>query len=59
MRTNRTEPDHPSAPFLLSVELEEDRVEDWGSYPFHLPFLKGLRVELAPLTFLIGENGSG
>jgi predicted ATPase len=59
MRTRKPKDARPSAPFLQSVELQPDRVEDWGSYPFHLPFLRGLHVELAPLTFLIGENGSG
>lgn len=59
MRAKRPDHDHPSPPFLQSVALDEARVEDWDSYPFHLPFLKGLRIDLAPLTFLIGENGSG
>jgi len=47
-------------PFLQRVELQPDRVEDWTSYPFHLPFLKNLTLEFTtPLTFLVGENGSG
>jgi predicted ATPase len=47
-------------PFLVRVDLQSDRIEDWTSYPFHLPFLKNLRLEFTtPLTFLIGENGSG
>lgn len=48
-----------SAPFLQRVDVQSDRVEDWLSYPFHLPFVRNLRVEFAPLTFFIGENGSG
>jgi predicted ATPase len=48
-----------SAPFLQRVDVQSDRVEDWASYPFHLPFVRHLRVEFGPLTFLIGENGSG
>src|SRR4051812_48995665 len=47
------------APFLQRVDFQSDRVEDWGSYPFHLPFIRNLQVEFSPLTFLIGENGSG
>jgi len=48
-----------SAPFLQRVDFQSDRVEDWASYPFHLPFIRNLQVEFSPLTFLIGENGSG
>jgi predicted ATPase len=47
-------------PFLHGVELQPDRVDDWTAYPFHLPFLKNFALEFtSPLTFLVGENGSG
>jgi predicted ATPase len=47
-------------PFLERVEIQPDRVESWTAYPFHLPFVRNLRLDFTtPLTFLIGENGSG
>jgi len=45
---------------LDRVEIQPDRVESWTAYPFHLPFVRNLRLDFTtPLTFLIGENGSG
>src|SRR5258708_39437485 len=47
-------------PFLDGFEIQPDRVASWSVYPFHLPFVKNLRLDFTtPLTFLIGENGSG
>jgi predicted ATPase len=47
--------------YLLKAELQWDRVDNRGSYPFSLPVLKGFdELEFHPkVTFLIGENGSG
>jgi len=46
--------------YLTRIELQEDRVADWVTYPFQLPFLKGLRLDFTtPVTFFVGENGSG
>jgi predicted ATPase len=46
--------------YLLSLSLDESRVDDWDTHPFDLPFVKGLRLKFnAPLTFFVGENGSG
>ena len=59
-RGTRPRPASSKIPFLRGLELQPDRVEDWSSYPFHLPFVRNLRLEFtAPLTFFIGENGSG
>ena len=59
-RGTRPRPASSKIPFLRGLELQPDRVEDWSSYPFHLPFVRNLRLEfMVPLTFFIGENGSG
>lgn len=50
------------APYLKRVLLEPDRVEDSGSYPWNLPFLRDGSFELAfttPITIIAGENGTG
>ncbi len=47
--------------FLRELILRRDRVPDFSRYPFALPAVAGLE-RLAfqqPVTFLIGENGSG
>ena len=48
------------SPFLTHVVLREDRVQP-GVHPFTLPiFANGLSLEFTtPVTFLVGENGSG
>lgn len=48
------------SPFLVHVALREDRVQP-GVHPFTLPLLEnGFELELTtPVTFLVGENGSG
>ncbi len=50
-----------SAPlYLRRVRVEPSRVESWEAFPFHLPFVRELDLELrAPVTFFVGENGSG
>lgn len=46
--------------FLERLAIEADRVEDWTAYPFHLPFVRELKLEFKSLlTFFVGENGSG
>lgn len=48
------------APFLRSVTLRRDRVEDPTVYPFSIPAVRALdNLELSTVTYLIGENGSG
>jgi predicted ATPase len=48
------------APYLQRVDLVEERVDDPGAFPFSLPIVRGLSLELSrPVTFLVGENGSG
>ena len=48
------------SPFLTHIKLREDRVQD-GVHPFTLPILaNGLSLEFTtPVTFFVGENGSG
>src|SRR5262249_42675733 len=47
-------------PFLRSVILMRDRIEDSAVYPFSIPAVQGLDgLELSPVTYFIGENGSG
>lgn len=48
------------APFLRSVILRRDRIEDADAYPFSIPAVRALDgLELSPVTYFIGENGSG
>src|SRR5690348_18514548 len=63
-RYRSTRPDPRSklaAPFLLRLaEIEAKR--DEGRFPFTLPFMRrgGFALEFTqPVTFLIGENGTG
>lgn len=53
-------PAFPGTPFLTAVELLHDRVVP-GTFPFNLPILgNGLSLQFEqPVTFLVGENGSG
>lgn len=49
----------PAPPYLVRLRIKEGMVvgED---YPFHLPQMRGLDVELtSPVTFFVGENGTG
>ena len=49
-------------PYLKRIILEEDRVEDWSSYPFDLPIFGGRDFELefsTAITIIVGENGTG
>jgi predicted ATPase len=50
----------PGSPFLTHITLREDRVQP-GVYPFTMPWISsGLDLNiLAPVTFLVGENGTG
>jgi predicted ATPase len=50
----------PGSPFLTHVSLKPDRVQP-GVHPFTLPWI-GEKLALTlttPLTFLVGENGTG
>jgi predicted ATPase len=47
--------------FIKGFRLNRERVEDFDEYPFSIPAIHGL-TELVfekPVTFLVGENGSG
>lgn len=49
---------HP--PYLQQISIREDRVPDFARFPFNLPFVRSLDVTFrTPVTFLVGENGSG
>lgn len=50
----------PGSPFLTHIGLHEDRVVQ-GAHPFTIPVINsGFDLTLdAPITFLVGENGSG
>lgn len=44
---------------LRSVDIVSDPSPGQG-FPYNVPFVKhGAQIELAPVTFLVGENGSG
>jgi predicted ATPase len=48
-------------PFVRTVEVVRERIEQPMEYPFNIPAVKALtRLEIHPkVTFLIGENGTG
>jgi len=47
-------------PYLLGVYTVRERLPEPGGFPFDLPFVQRLDVDLsATVTFLVGENGSG
>lgn len=49
-----------TAQYLTHLSIDPQRVADWKTHPFNLPFAKDLSLSFtAPLTFLVGENGSG
>jgi predicted ATPase len=53
-------PTLPGSPFLSHVSLKPDRIQP-GVHPFTLPWI-GEKLDLSlttPLTFLVGENGTG
>jgi predicted ATPase len=59
-RARRHEGATAKVPYLTRIEFLGERVDDWTRYPFHLPFLKGLKLDFtAAVTFFVGENGSG
>lgn len=47
-------------PFLRSIILMRDRIENPDVYPFSLPAVQALDgLELSAVTYFIGENGTG
>lgn len=53
-------PDRLEPPFLRSIHLMRERIEDPSAYPFSLPAVQALDgLELSAVTCFIGENGSG
>lgn len=52
-------PDMGSAPYLVRLQLRDDAV-DGGEYPFSLALIRVLDREFtSPVTFFVGENGTG
>lgn len=51
----------PPGPYLLHVELLQDRIPSADRFPYNLPAVRHLRtLAFHPkVTFLIGENGTG
>ena len=48
------------APFVRSIDLRRDEVEDLDAYPFALPAVRALdELPLAAVTYFVGENGAG
>jgi len=48
------------APYLLGVRADPQRMHGKAGYPFDLPFVATLDLELiSPVTFFVGENGTG
>jgi predicted ATPase len=48
------------APFLRGVRLLPERVTSPSTFPFSIPALRDLALDLSTaVTFLVGENGSG
>jgi predicted ATPase len=47
--------------FVGRIELLEQRIEQPTAYPFEIAAVKALKngLKLAPVTYLIGENGTG
>lgn len=52
---------HGQPPFIRSVQLLRERIDDFDQYPFSIPALRHLEeLQLGPgVTFLVGDNGSG
>ncbi len=58
MPARRARPTPP--PFVRSLDLLRDTVEDLDAYPFALPAVRALdELPLAAVTYFVGENGSG
>src|SRR5262245_55993622 len=48
------------APYLTGVRVVPERLPEQRRFPFSLPFVAGLDLQLrSPVTFFVGENGSG
>jgi len=52
--------DVPLAPYLVRLRAKEARIASTTGFPFSLPFVPTLDLDLStPVTFFVGENGSG
>lgn len=58
--TRKTRQPHLPGPYLTGAYLVPERVADFGVFPFSLPYVRDLSIDLdRPVTFFVGENGSG
>jgi len=58
-RSRRTPQTTIGSPFIRRISIRPDRIQP-GVYPFTLPLIQQLDLRFtAPVTFLVGENGSG
>lgn len=49
-----------NAPFLVGAYVVAERLQSRSEYPFNLPYIEELDVDLAnPVTLFTGENGTG
>ncbi len=48
-------------PYLRTIQLLHERIENADAYPFNLPLIKNFEsMAFHPnVTFIVGENGSG
>ncbi len=48
-------------PYLREIQLKDDKIDDYESYPFCLPAIKkSSYLEFHPdVTIFVGENGTG
>ncbi|MFO0932378.1 MAG: hypothetical protein U1E39_06670 [Planctomycetota bacterium] len=53
------DPSRP-APYLTRIAVDPRRVSDASAWPFTMPWVPGLSLEVRhAVTFFVGENGSG
>lgn len=58
--SNRNQEWNREAQYLMRLAIDPGSVDDWKAHPFNLPFARNLDLSFtAPLTFFVGENGSG
>jgi predicted ATPase len=59
-RSKKTDGWSRQAQYLMGLSINPGRVDEWEAYPFNLPFVRKLSLSFtSPLTFFVGENGSG
>jgi predicted ATPase len=61
MSPRRPRTDVTGSPFLVDIDLDATRIDDFASHPFNVRSIaRGLPLTLkTPVTMLVGENGAG